>query len=274
MSDRIGAALLMLLVSASSVIAQGPVSGGQLDALSRQVTTLRRQVDSLQKRTDSLSRELKTYMAEHKREHDDADALERGKSVREKADERALETRLAAIESKLAGVMRDDPPSKPSSAASVVRAPFVVQDEKGVVILRMTGGKSPRLIVGDNDAGHVELGTGNAGGGIVAVRDASKTLRAQMLASDGFGQFRASSAQHSAVLTASDEGAVVSLFFGDTPSARMRAGKSGFGALVLTDPGGIEMVGAGTIGEVGIVSAGPRQRPSGLATSSVIKGVK
>jgi hypothetical protein len=274
MSVRIGAALLMLLVSASSAIAQGPVSGGQLDALSRQVTTLRRQMDSLQKRTDSLSRELKTFIAEHKREHNAGDASERLKAVQEQAAERALEARLAAMEAKIAAASRGDSPSKPTGAASVVRAPFVVQDQNGAVILRMTGGKSPRLIVGIEDAGHVELGTGNAGGGIVAVRDASKTLRAQMIASDGFGQFRASSAQHSAVLTASNEGAMMSLFFGNTPSARMRAGTSGFGAMVLTDPAGTEMVGAGTIGEVGIVSAGPRQRPSGLVSPSVIKGVK
>jgi hypothetical protein len=252
-----------------------PIGGAGAQSLS----ALQAQVNKLaaaQKKMDSTLARLEARVAklETAAEEEGKDEDLRGEQEKEEgaAEMDALEKRVAALE-------RAEPAKgggKGESAARTVRAPFVVENESGEVILRMTGGKSPRLIVGNAEEGHVELGTGNAGGGIVAVRDKSATLRAQMIASDGFGQFRAQSATHSATLTASDQ-ALLSLFLGDVPSVRLRAGTGGHGSMILSDPKGTEMVGAGAIevggAAVGMVRTGPGRRPAGLVIPSEIRGV-
>jgi hypothetical protein len=269
--------LLTLMVAANIAVAQS-TANTQLDAMRRQMDAMRRRTDSLQKRTDSLAKALADFITQHEREHDADDKNEQIKEAQEKNEERELDKRLDGIEARLAAATRDGgSPNQSTSAASTVRAPFVVQDANGAVILRMTGGKSPRLIVGNDGAGHVELGTGNAGGGIVAARDNSGKLRSQMIASDGFGQFRVSSSAHSAILTSSDEdGAMLSLFYGDTPRARMKAGQTGYGSWYLYDAAGKEMVSAGILvggkGPYGQVWTGPRVRPS-FPQPSIVQGV-
>jgi hypothetical protein len=268
--------LLTFVCAANMAVGQG-TGNTQLDDMRRQIDGLRRRTDSLQKRSDSLAKALNEFIVEHTGEHAAADKSEQVKAVREQSEARALDKRLEAMEARLAENSREATPNKPTSTASTVRAPFVVQDANGAVILRVTGGRSPRLVVGNENAGHVELGTGNAGGGIVAARDNSGKLRAQMIASDGFGQVRMSSSAHSAILTSGDEdGAVLSLFYGDSPRARVKAGQSGYGSWYLYDAAGKEMVSAGILvgnkGPYGQVWTGPRTRPS-FPQPSVVQGV-
>jgi len=189
--------------------------------------------------------------------------------VKEQQEARELEKRLDGIEARLAATSREGSPNKSNNASSVVRAPFVVQDNDGSVIFRVTGGKSPRLMIGQEKGGGVEMGTGSAGGGVVRVRDATTADRVILIASDGFGQLRALSQMHSAVLTSSDEayGALLSLFKGDVATARMKSGLDGNGGFILSDASGEELVGAGGAntnkGIVGMVRTGPKRGHAG-----------
>jgi hypothetical protein len=269
----------LLLVFAANVAA---AQSSQLDDMRRQMDAMRRRTDSLQKRTDSLAKALSDFITQHEKQHDADDKNEQIKEAQEKNEERELDKRLDGLEARLAAATRDGgSPNKSSSPASVVRAPFVIEDNDGSVIFRVTGGKSPRLMIGEDKGGSVEMGTGSAGGGIVRVRDASNTDRVILIASDGFGQLRALSQGHSAVLTANDEqfGALLSLFNGDTPTARLNSGKlHGIGAIRLLNMAGEEMVTAGAVqsdkGAVGIVRTGPRRRPGSLGPPSLIQGAR
>ncbi len=161
-----------------------------------------------------------------------------------------------------------------------VRAPFLVVDRDGSPILSVMGGDSTRrLWFGDEDrGGSVELTMSSDRGGVVSVRDATNSVRAAMIASKNFGQFRALAGSHSAYLTAEDkeQGAVLSLFSGDTPSARIRAGLEGHGALFLTDKSGSPLVRAGMLkgADVGVVWTGPRTRAGSMGPPSLIQGAK
>jgi hypothetical protein len=276
-------ALLTLVFAANIADAQSAGNSTQLDEMRRQMDAMRRRTDSLQKRSDSLAKALADFITHHEKQHDADDKNEQIKEAQEKSEENELDRRLDGIEARLAAVTAREggAPNKSAGPASVVRAPFVIQDSDGSVIFRVTGGKSPRLMIGEDTGGSVELGTGSAGGGIVRVRDASNTDRVILIASDGFGQLRALSQAHSAVLTASDEqyGALLSLFNGDTPTVRLNSGKlHGIGAMRLLNMTGEEMVTAGAVqsdkGAVGIVRTGPRRRPGSLGPASLIQGAR
>jgi hypothetical protein len=160
-----------------------------------------------------------------------------------------------------------------------VRAPFLVVDRDGSPILSVRGGDDRRLWFGDEDkGGSVELTLGSDKGGAVSVRDATNAVRAAMIAAKDFGQFRAVAGSHSAYLTAEgkEQGAVLSLFAGDVPSARIRAGIEGHGAVILTDKSGAPMVRAGMLrgGEVGVVWTGPRTRAGTSGPPSLLQGAK
>lgn len=261
--------LLASLLTANVAVAQGSGSSTQLDEMRRQMDALRRRTDSLQKRNDSLAKALIDFINDHKREQAADDANEQVKAAQERQEARELDQRLDGIEARLAATSREGSPNKSTGAASVVRAPFVVEDGNGSVILRVTGGKSPRLMIGEEKGGGVEMGTGSAGGGVVRVRDATTADRVILIASDGFGQLRALSQMHSAVLTSSDEsyGALLSLFKGDVATARMKSGLDGNGGFVLSDAAGEELVGAGGAktnrGIVGMVRTGPKRGNAG-----------
>lgn len=168
-------------------------------------------------------------------------------------------------------------------AASVqgqtVRAPFQVVDHDGSVILRVTGGTSPMLDIGGEKTGGVLMG-GTPKNGWLRVRDVSDTTggaSAAIIAQKGTSQLRLVGRSFSATLTAADkeQGAVLSLFAGDTPSARLRTGLEGHGGLILTDKSGYPMVRAGVLkgDAVGVVWTGPRMRPGSMGPS-VIQGAK
>ena len=276
-------ALLTLMFAANIAVAQSAANSTQLDEVRRQLDAMRRRTDSLQKRTDSLAKALTDFITHHEKQHDADDKNEQIKEAQEKHEENELDKRLDGIEARLAAVATREgsAPNKSDAPSSVVRAPFVIQDSDGSVIFRVTGGKSPRLMIGEDKGGSVEMGTGSAGGGIVRVRDASNSDRVILIASDGFGQLRALSQGHSAVLTANDEqyGALLSLFNGDTPTARLNSGKlHGIGAIRLMNMTGEEMVTAGAVqsdkGAVGIVRTGPRRRPGSLGPASLIQGAR
>ncbi|MEW5918132.1 MAG: hypothetical protein AB1762_17145 [Gemmatimonadota bacterium] len=252
-----------------------------LDDMRRQLDAMRRRTDSLQKRTDSLAKALSDFIAQHERQHDADDKNEQIKEAQEKNEERELDKRLDGIEARLAAATRDGgTPNKSSSPASVVRAPFVIQDNDGSVIFRVTGGKSPRLMIGEDGGGGVELGTGSAGGGILRVRDAGNSDRVILIASDGFGQLRAMSQTHSAVLTSNEaeHGALLSLFIRDQPTVRVRSGVETTGGFYLGDVNGTELVGAGGApgekGVVGLVRTGPKRRPGSLGPPSILMGAR
>jgi hypothetical protein len=271
-------ALLTLVFVANVAVAQS-TANTQLDDVRRQLDAMRRRTDSLQKRTDSLAKALSDFITQHEREHDADDKNEQIKEAQEKNEESELDKRLDGIEARLAAATREGgAPNKPAGPATSVRAPFVIEDSDGSVIFRVTGGKSPRLMIGEEKGGGVEMGTGSAGGGLVRVRDAGNTDRILLIASDGFGQLRALSRSHSAVLSASDEihGALLSLFKGDTPSARIASGLNGYGRLGLTNPSGEELVGAGATsdGQVGLVRTGPRRRAGSLGPPSILQGAR
>jgi hypothetical protein len=177
-----------------------------------------------------------------------------------------LEARLARIE-------------HATTQGQTVRAPFLVVDGDGSPILSVRGGDERRLWFGDEDkGGSVELTLSSEKGGVVSVRDATNAVRAAMLAAKDFGQFRAVAGAHSAYLTADakEQGAVLSLFAGDVPSARVRAGIEGHGAVILTDKSGAPMVRAGVLkgGDVGVVWTGPRTRAGTSGPPSLLQGAK
>jgi hypothetical protein len=248
--------------------------------LRRQLDALRRKTDSLHKRSDSLAKALSDFISRHEAEHDASDKQDQIKEAQDKREADELEKRVAALESRVANASREPAPNKAASPSSVVRAPFVIEDSDGSVIFRVTGGKTPRLMIGEEKGGSVEMGTGAAGGGILRVRDAGNSDRVILIASDGFGQVRAMSHSHSAVLTSNDaeHGALLSLFIGDQPTARMRSGIQTAAGLFLSDASGNELVRAGVTqinsGLVGMVRAGPKVRSGSLGPPSLLMGTR
>lgn len=167
-----------------------------------------------------------------------------------------------------------------SAQGQTVRAPFIVVDRNGSTILRMSGGESPSLEIGSEKTGSVEIG-GTQFSGYVRVSDIADSTgggAVHMVAQKGAAQLRVIARSHSALLTAEgkENGAALSLFAGDTPSARLRAGIEGHGALILTDKSGAPMVRAGMLkgGEVGVVWTGPRTRAGSLGPPSLLQGAK
>ncbi|MEW5916118.1 MAG: hypothetical protein AB1762_06920, partial [Gemmatimonadota bacterium] len=138
-----------------------------------------------------------------------------------------------------------------SMQGQTVRAPFLVVDRDGSPILSvMASDSTRRLWFGDEDrGGSVELTLSSDRGGVVVVRDATNAVRAAMIASKNFGQFRATSGSHAAYLTAEEkaDGAVLSLVAGTVPSARLRSGLEGHGSLILSDKTGTQLVRAGVL---------------------------
>jgi hypothetical protein len=260
-------ALLVLAVLVTSrAEAQTPAA---LQAQLNKLAATQRTMDSTLKRLEG--RLAKLEMAA---ESDDKD-------LRDEAEKEQSEKQLSDLERRI-GALERAPASKsanPGSAGgSTVRAPFVVQDADGSVIFRVTGGKAARLMIGEEKGGSVEMGTGSAGGGVVRVRDASGTDRAIILASDGTGQYRAIANGHSAVMIAQDidKGAMVSLYTGDVPTARLQSGLEGFGAFYLLGPTGTPFVVAGTVdvdgGSAGVVRVGPKQRVGTMGPASTLMG--
>lgn len=267
---RLYALALLLAVGWPSVAAGQPTNA----ALQSQVNKLSASLLKM----DSTVKKLEARVAKLEKEgekEDEADIKDEAEEAEEEKLKEELERRIAALE-RNAGANKGNATS--ASGKSTVRAPFVVEDDDGSVILRVTGGKSPRLMIGEDKGGQVELGTGSAGGGIVRVRDASNTDRVILIGSEGWGQVRVMSRSHSAILNSNDEamGAVLSLFKGETPTARIISGTTGWGGLKLTDPQGEEAVSAGSIpgenGTVGIVRVGPRRRVGALGPQSILQG--
>jgi hypothetical protein len=268
LASAIVGAVALVCALAPSAVAQQP-----------NVASLQAQVNKLSaslKSADSAIKRLEAKLA--KMEKDQSEDIEDLRKDEEDDDKgvASLEKRVAALERSKGDAKGESSGSDPKS--SVVRAPFEVHDTDGRVIFRVTGGKSPRLMIGEEKGGQVEMGTGTAGGGTLRVRDATNTDRALIIATAEFGQFRALGKAHSVVMTAGDaEGAMVSLFKGDTPSARLRSGNDGYGGMLLSDPSGTPMVVAGTIasskGYVGTVRVGPGQRPN-ISQISSITGVR
>jgi hypothetical protein len=189
------------------------------------------------------------------------------------ADIREAYSAIARLEARIAKL------EDASMQGQMVRAPFLVVDRDGSTILSVRGGDERRLWFGDEDkGGSVELTLGSDKGGVVSVRDATNAVRAAMIAAKDFGQFRALAGSHSAYLTAEakEQGAILSLFAGDVPSARIRAGIEGHGAVILTDKSGSPMVRAGMLrgGEVGVVWTGPRTRAGTSGPPSLLQGAK
>ncbi|MCC6317390.1 MAG: hypothetical protein IT361_06810 [Gemmatimonadaceae bacterium] len=265
---------LLALVPLSFILALAPnaVRAQTLQSLQNQITRL----DAALRKSDSTVKSLEARLLKMER-----DAEQDDQDLSEEAEKAEQEEKLASLERRVGSLERSPSGNRGGGSAPAggrVRAPFVVEDADGSVIMRVTGGKSPRLVVGDDKGGQVELGTGSAGGGVVRVRDATNTDRAFIIASDNFGQFRATSESHSAILMASsaDHGATLALFKGDTPSARLRSGVQGYGALVLADPSGDPTMFAGAQQskgcQVGIVKVGPRGRPGTLGPASLLQG--
>jgi hypothetical protein len=263
--------LVLLAGLALSAAPAGPAAAQTPAALQLQLNklaTAQRTMDSTLKRLEA--RIAKLEMAAEQDDQDLSDEAEKAQSEKQASD---LERRIAALERTPAAK------SNPSSAGgSTVRAPFVVQDADGSVVFRVTGGKTPRLLVGVEKGGGVELGTGSAGGGILRVRDATSADRVILIGSEGFGQLRALSQTHSAVLSSNDEtnGATLGLFVGDVPTARIRSGLDGHGSLVITNPAGEERVGLGSVGAgscfPGSVRTGPKRRVGSAGLPSVLQG--
>ena len=189
------------------------------------------------------------------------------------ADLRVAYSAIARLEARIATL------EGASMQGQTIRAPFIVVDRDGSPILSIRGGDDRRVWFGDEDkGGSVEFTLASDRGGVVSVRDATNAVRAAMIAGKDFGQFRAVASSHSAYLTAEakEQGAMLSLFAGDVPSARIRAGLEGHGAVILTDKSGSPMVRAGMLkgGEVGVVWTGPRTRAGTSGPPSLLQGAK
>ncbi len=270
-------ALFALVARASTPADAQSASVQSVSALQAQLTKLA----AAQRKMDSTLARLESRILVLENASEEADTKDAAEEVEKQASAKlllSLEQRVIALER--AGASKGGSNNTATSAARTVRAPFVVEDDDGSVILRVTGGKTPRLMIGEDKGGQVELGTGSAGGGIVRVRDAGNTDRVLLIGSEGHGQLRVVSAAHSAVLTSDDTegGATLSLFSGDNPSARVRSGKQGYGAFILTDANGEPIVFAGSMssggGYVGTVRVGPRARAGTLGPPSVLQGAR
>lgn len=268
--QRFTLVLALLALTSASADAQ---SVSSLQAQLNKLTAAQKKMDSTLARLEARLVKLEDA-GEEADKHDAAEEEEKEEAARLLA---SLDRRVAALER--AGPSKGGGNST-ASAARAVRAPFIVEDADGSVILRVTGGKSPRLMIGEDKGGQVELGTGSAGGGIVRVRDAGNTDRVILIGSEGHGQLRVLSRAHSAVLTSDDgeSGATLSLFSGDVPSAKMRSGMQGYGAFLLTDAKGEPLVFAGSMssggGYVGTVRVGPRARAGSLGPPSILQGAR
>ncbi len=264
-------ALALLLLSNAGAGAQ---SVSSLQAQLNKLAAAQKKMDSTLARLESRLVKLEDA-GEEADKQDAAEEAEKEEAAKTLA---SLERRVAALER--ATSAKGSGGNAGAGSSRTVRAPFVVEDADGSVILQVTGGKTPRLVIGEEKGGQVELGTGSAGGGVVRVRDASNTDRVLLIGSEGHGQIRAVSSAHSAVLTSDDGegGATLSLFSGNTPSARIRSGVQGFGAFILTDAGGEPLVFAGSMSSggsyVGTVRAGPRARAGSLGPPSILQGAR
>lgn len=242
-----------------------------------QANPMQTQIDRLSaalKKADSTISRLEARISKLERDGERKDT-----DLKDEAEKALEEKTKAEVERRLSALERAPSPGKGNSGSGsqVVRAPFIVEDSDGSPILRVTGGKSPRLFIGEEKGGSVEIGTGSAGGGIVRVRDASSTDRVILLGSEGMGQVRALSANHSAVLTSGDAqvGATLGLFVADVPTARLQSGRTGYGAFTLTDPSGTERVWAGSLAsgcKAGTLMTGPKKRPGTMGPTSIVQG--
>ncbi len=269
--------LLVLLARGSTPVCAQPASAQAVSALQAQINKLA----AAQRKMDSTLARLESRLLVLENASEKADTKDAAEEVEKQASAKlllSLEQRVIALER--ASASKGGGNTTAASAARTVRAPFVVEDDDGSVILRVTGGKTPRLMIGEDKGGQVELGTGSAGGGIVRVRDAGNTDRVILIGSEGHGQLRVLSRAHSAVLTSDDgeSGATLSLFSGDVPSAKMRSGMQGYGAFLLTDASGEPLVFAGSMssggGYVGTVRVGPRARAGSLGPPSILQGTR
>lgn len=195
-------------------------------------------------------------------------------AVRPNADLNAAHATIARLETRVAALER-----AATSQGQTVRAPFRVLDIDGDQILSVSAAEgTATLMLGGGQSASVELvAAARAGSVTVSDIDTAGTSIGRLSATRGAAQLRVIGRSHSATLTATDkeQGAVLSLFAGNTPSARIRAGLEGHGALVLTDKSGYPMVRAGVLkGDVvGVVWTGPRMRPGSMGPS-VIQGAK
>ncbi len=197
-------------------------------------------------------------------------------SAAPRADLRAAHAEIALLEARIDALERSA-----TLGQQTVKAPFIVVDQDGSPILSVQGGEKRRLWFGDDDkGGSVELTLTPEQGGVVSVRDPKNEVRAAMIASSWYGQFRATTHTHSAYLSADDQkdGAVLSLFTGDIPTARLRSGMEGHGAMILSEKSGTQLVRAGVLKAdgpaVGVVWTGPRVRAGTSGPQSFIQGVK
>ncbi|MBL8961017.1 MAG: hypothetical protein JNJ98_14275 [Gemmatimonadetes bacterium] len=260
-------ALVIAVASPLTVHAQPTLNSLQqqvqrLMAAQRRVDTLLAQLDARVLALEAEAEKVDPEDALAKQEEDNKEKLMAN-----------LERRLAALErNPSAGKGRGDAP-----AGSRVRAPFVVEDDDGDVIMRVVGGKSPRLFIGNEKGGNIEFGTGAAGGGVMRVRDGDGDDRITLVGSQGHGEIRVASDKQTAVLTSglSYSSAALRLIQGDTPTAVVGAGSNGNGHMTLSSASGeiVVLVGLNTDG-VGMVKVGPAQRTSGLGPQSVLLGAK
>jgi hypothetical protein len=190
------------------------------------------------------------------------------------ADLRDAYSAIARLEARIATLERA------RAQGQAVRAPFRVVDSDGSTILRVSGGEAPSLEIGSEKTGSVEIG-GTRFSGYVRISDLADSTgggSVHVVAQKGAAQLRVIGRSHSALLTAEakEQGAALSLFAGDVPSARIRAGVEGHGAVILTDKSGAPMVRAGMLkgGEVGVVWTGPRTRAGSMGPPSLLQGAK
>jgi hypothetical protein len=260
--------LLALVFTCAAPLSAQPT----LNSLQQQVQRL----IAAQRKADTLLAQLDARILALEAEAekvDPEDALAKQEEDNKEKQMANLERRLAALErAPSGGKGRGDAP-----AGNRLRAPFIVEDDDGDVIFRVVGGKSPRLFIGNEKGGNIEMGTGAAGGGVIRVRDGESEDRLLLVATSGYGELRALSDKYSATLSSgsSEGGATLNLLRGDVPTLQAASGLQGNGRITVASPAGDILVWIGqTTSGLGTVRTGPAQRVGAMGPPSVLMGTK
>lgn len=188
-----------------------------------------------------------------------------------------LQNRVRTLEAKVFESPTPPPPGRnpaptppPAAQPSTLRAPFVVQDAAGRVLFRVDAGGAAgaaRAVVGNPEAGRVEMGPGAGGSSSVQLFDASGALLSSLVANPSGSFLRVKDNEQSAMLGhRAEDGLGLYLRKGTAEFITLTATKSGEGTVkvfgpgakavagLMADPDGGRMVLTGAAGGNSVVS--------------------
>ncbi|MEJ1965463.1 MAG: hypothetical protein WDO56_29545 [Gammaproteobacteria bacterium] len=188
----------------------------------------------------------------------------------------SLERRLADLEkAKGAGAMpgaaagstkapdKPGPQSeKPSQPMSAVRAPFVVQDERGNTIFRVEVAASgrPAVEIGDVKGAHVHLGPNGTAGASIALYDASNNPGIYLVDGTNANYVSVTRGKRAATILADDTSSSATVYNNaGVPGATLQVAEAGAGRLKISNPAGNILIDLGiTADDIGWVrTSGP-----------------